>query len=110
MKFEERLKYCKQCKHKALDYDKNIICDLTAAPPVFEKECKHFIHEDVPDEKTKKNSDNGFFGTWKSALLLAILAGYNTVRGIANENYYNIIIGIVLLVGWLLFALARKNK
>ncbi|WP_273274430.1 hypothetical protein [Maribacter polysiphoniae] len=81
-----------------------------STPPVFEKECKHLIHEGVPDEKTKKNSDDGFFGTWKSALVLAVLAGYNIIRGIANENYYNVIIGIVLLIGWLIFALARKNK
>lgn len=110
MSLEERLKFCKQCKNKALDYDKNIICDLTSAPPVFEKKCKYFVHEDSTEEKTKKNSKNSFFGTWKSALLLAVLAGYNIVRGIANENYFNVIIGIVLVVGWLFFALVRKNK
>ena len=110
MILEERLKYCKKCKNKALDYDKNIICDLTSAPPVFEKECKYFVHEDVPDAKRKKNSNKGFFGTWKSALLLAILAGYNIVRGIANESYFNIIIGIVLVVGWLFFVFNRKKN
>lgn len=55
MNLKERLKYCNQCKNKALDYDKNIICDLTSAPPVFEKECKYFVHEDVPEAKSDKN-------------------------------------------------------
>jgi hypothetical protein len=110
MNLKERLKYCKQCKNKAFDYDKNIICDLTSAPPVFEKECKYFIHEETPEAKSEKKPKNNFFGTWKSALLLAVLAGYNIVRGIANENYFNVIIGLVLLVGWLIFALVRKNK
>ncbi len=110
MTLEERLKYCKQCENKALDYDKNIICDLTSAPPVFEKECKYFVHENSPETKTEKQSKKGFFGTWKSALLLAILAGYNILRGIANENYYNVIIGIVLVIGWLFFVFIRKNE
>lgn len=109
MNLKERLKYCEQCKNKALDYDKNIICDLTSAPPVFEKECKYFVHKDSPKAKTRKKPKNKFFGTWKSALLLAILAGYNIIRGIANENYYNVIIGIVLVVGWLFFTFNRKK-
>ncbi|MDO6808358.1 LPXTG cell wall anchor domain-containing protein [Zobellia galactanivorans] len=110
MNIKERLKYCQQCKNKALDYDKNIICDLTSAPPVFERECKYFIHKDVPDDKTEKTSNNSFFGTWKSAILLVILAGYNIIRGIANENYYNVVIGIVLLVGWFFFVFSKKKK
>ncbi|MEG3656476.1 hypothetical protein V5097_03625 [Arenibacter palladensis] len=110
MNLKERLKYCNQCKNKALDYDKNIICDLTSAPPVFEKECKYFVHEDVPEAKSDEKSKHGFFGTWKSALLLTVLAGYNIIRGIANENYLNVILGIVLFVGWMFFALGRKNN
>ena len=59
--------------------------------------------------KTKPESKTKFFGTWKSALLLAVIAGYNLVRGIANENYYNIIIGIILVLGWLFFTFKRKK-
>lgn len=110
MTIKERRKYCIKCKNKALDYDKNIICGLTMAPPVFEKECKYFVHKDFPEPKTKTRPKNNFFGTWKSALLLAVLAGYNIIRGISNENYYNVIIGIVLVVGWLFFVFNRKKN
>ena len=110
MNLKERLKYCKKCKNKALDYDRNIICDLTSAPPVFEKECKYFIHENTPESKSEEKPKNNFFGTWKSALFLAVLAGYNIVRGIVNQNNYNLIIGIVLIIGWLFFVFNRKNK
>ena len=61
MTIKERRKYCIKCKNKALDYDKNIICGLTMAPPVFEKECKYFVHKDFPEPKTKTRPKNNFF-------------------------------------------------
>ena len=110
MNLEDRLKYCKQCKNKALDYDKNIICDLTSAPPVFEKECKYYIHKNSPQGNPKTIHKSNFYGTWKSALLLTILASFNIIRGIANENFYNVAIGIILIVGWFFYAFISKNK
>jgi LPXTG-motif cell wall-anchored protein len=109
MILEERLKYCEKCKNKSSDYMKNTICGLTSSTPVFNNECNYFSPEGSGPIKNENKSKNNFFGTWKSALLLAALAGYNIVRGFSSKNYFNVAIGIVLITGWLFFVFTKKK-
>lgn len=42
---EERLNFCKICKHRSFDLKQGVVCGLTDQTPDFEEECSFFIEE-----------------------------------------------------------------
>ena len=59
---EERLNYCKVCKHRKLDFDRGVICSLTGDIPLFESECEKYDvdTEEVERLETQKKEDKSF--------------------------------------------------
>lgn len=112
---EEQLKFCNVCTHRKNDPHQGIICSLTDEKANFEDHCENYSDDKILTEKDTEpyqeiptSSDSGFFGSWKSALLLSILGFVKA----ALRGFQDIFGIIFLLIGiiWLIVALSAKNK
>lgn len=113
---EEHLKFCKVCINRKMDMQQGLICSITSERADFENNCENYRIDEIEKEKLEsksneestKNEDSGFFGSWKSALLLsafgfirAALKGFDDIFGI---------IFFLLGIAWLIIALVGNNK
>ena len=83
MTLDERLKYCKICLNRKMDYSTGLVCSLTNAKPAFEGTCPSF-NLDQPEadrlialEKAAQEQDNtgGTFAPEKAGVKKGVLGG-----------------------------------
>jgi hypothetical protein len=113
---EEHLKFCKVCINRKMDMQQGLICSITSERADFENNCENYIIDEIEKEKLEsksneestKNKDSGFFGSWKSALLLSAFSFIRTaLKGF--DDIFGIIF-FLLGIGWLIIALVGNNK
>jgi hypothetical protein len=99
-----------------MDMQRGLICSLTNEKADFENNCINYTIDIIEKEKLEsksnkeltRNEDSGFFGSWKSALLLsafgfirAAMKGFDDIFGI---------LFFILGIAWLIIALVGNNK
>jgi len=72
---EERLKYCRLCRHSERRLDVGLICSLTGKKPDFEGKCEHFEKDPdvIPEIRKKKFKHHRILST--AGIHLRILNG-----------------------------------
>tara|TARA_R110002051_G_scaffold324618_1_gene422723 strand:+ start:3533 stop:3886 length:354 start_codon:yes stop_codon:yes gene_type:complete len=113
---EEYLKFCKVCVNRKIDLQKGLVCSLTNEIASFDQVCSQNEIDIVQQNKlaargyqeSTKETNTGFFGSWKSALLLCAFGFIKAVsKGFDSKS------GIIFLaigIGWLVIALVRNEK
>ncbi len=110
---EERLKLCKICLNRQIDFNQGLQCKLTNQKPDFVSSCEKFTIDKKEKEKIEKLSfdfeknKKGFINSWKGALLFSLF-GFVRAAIKGPEDPMGLVF-ILLGVGWLLITLFDKR-
>lgn len=110
---DERLVLCQQCHLRAFNAESGLLCSLTNKKPEFTTRCEYFqVDESVKSRTAEVVSQPpaGFWGSWKPALIMAILGfGRAFLRAYSNQVDPLSIIFMLLGIGWLVMVFVRKK-
>ncbi len=107
---EDRLVLCKTCTNRK-PTTAGMVCGLTSERPTFEAYCVDYIADEKrlkrQHELKSDSKKGGFFGSWKGALVMALLGFIRAgLRGFADP------FGLIFLIlgfAWLIAALVSKK-
>ncbi|MFP2997828.1 hypothetical protein ABN763_18085 [Spongiivirga sp. MCCC 1A20706] len=108
---EDRLVLCKTCNNRTMSAE-GLLCSLTNERPAFETYCSDYVQDEKQAKRqielSAQTKKGGFFGSWKGALVMALLGFIRAgLRGF--DDPFGL---IFLLLGmiWLITALASKKN
>jgi hypothetical protein len=113
---DEHLEFCKICVNRKKDMQRGLVCSLTNEIADFDEKCLNYVVDEeenkkvqlLSNEDTSTEKDSGFFGSWKSALLLS---AFGFIRA-AMHGFHDLfgILFLILGIGWLVIALVGNDK
>ena len=108
---QQRLALCKLCANRRLDMEVGMVCGLHGSKPQFNTYCDSFqIDKSQRAAAMPKGvvKQPGFFGSWKSALLMSLLGFLRA--GLKGMDDPMGIIFLLLGLSWLLLVFMRSDN
>lgn len=100
---EERMQLCTICTNRKLNSSTGTVCGLTNEKPTFHSFCMVFNLDEKEQQRKKAQiatKKKGFFGSWKGALVLALLGFVRAfVKGFDDPfGWVFLLLGILWLI------------
>lgn len=115
MSREEQVKICSICLHRKMDISKGLVCNLTQEWANFHNQCASLSLDEaefkrleaVYEKIQNPQKSKGFWGSWKSALVLSVLGFFRAAMN-GFESGFGILF-LVLGLGWLIIAISMNK-